>query len=512
MIIASDERKSAKALSELSYCNPFTPERIELERGALGDDFVWTDDAWHRREEVDGVPPNIDLLTDYAERMSEGIRERLTAGHSASTEEIQIYQDVVFYFVYNRFQETLWHLICGTLPGCNTVRCHAPFFKEFRATLEYYFAVPTPELWRELDVVHLFACFYQLRRGFHFVHGNILGSSMLSARLRASVWESIFTHDTQRYRRSLYNRMGDIATLVTGPSGTGKELVAQAIAYARYIPFSEKRAEFTEDYRELFFPLNLAALSPTLIESELFGHKKGAFTGALQDRRGRFEVCSSLGTVFLDEIGEVDQSIQVKLLRVLQTREFQPVGDIEHLAFRGKIVAATNRDLSQEMEKGTFREDLYYRLCSDIIVTPSLREQIRESSEQLHSLLLFIAKRLAGEEDAENLAQETQSFIRTELDPDYRWPGNVRELEQCVRNILIRKRYDPPKPTAQAPHVGLVDAIKAGAYSADELITHYVSLVYAQTGNYQETGRRLKLDGRTVKTKVDPRLVEMYSK
>src|SRR5439155_14349722 len=122
---------------------------------------------------------------------------------------------------------------------------------------------------------------------------------------------------------------------------------------------------------------------PTLIETELFGHRKGAFTGAVADRPGWLEVCPPFGTVFLDEIAETQAAIQVKLLRVVQTRTFQRVGETQDRPFRGKIVAATNRDLAAEMQAGRFRPDLYYRLCSNVIETPSLAAQLREAPDEL---------------------------------------------------------------------------------------------------------------------------------
>ena len=150
--------------------------------------------------------------------------------------------------------------------------------------------------------------------------------------------------------------------------------------------------------------MNLSALSPTLIESDLFGHAKGAFTGATADRAGWLEQCKPLGTVFLDEIGELDPAIQVKLLRVVQTRSFTRLGrNASSGSSTGKIIAATNRDLADEMHAGRFREDLYYRLCSDLITTTPLREQLADAPEDLHTLVLFAAERIAGD-DAEQLA------------------------------------------------------------------------------------------------------------
>jgi DNA-binding NtrC family response regulator len=254
---------------------------------------------------------------------------------------------------------------------------------------------------------------------------------------------------------------------------------------------------------ESFHPLNLSALSPTLIESELFGHRRGAFTGALEDRAGWLEVCPPTGTVFLDEIGELDPSIQVKLLRVLQTRTFQRIGDTQTRQFRGKIIAATNRDLSLEMSAGRFRKDFYYRLCSDMIRTPTLREQLAESRDELRSLVQFIARRLAGTDEAPRVTNEVVDWIDRHLGPDYAWPGNFRELEQCVRNILIRHEYHPPAESPRSDAEQLAAKIVAGEMSAESLLQEYCRIVYAKTGTYEETARRIGLDRRTVKSKVD---------
>jgi len=511
MIIESHEIEVANALSRLSNCNPFTPERIELEKEILGDRFDWSDSAWHKRWDIDGVPPNVGLMTEVAREWSERIRTRLLGGAESTKDERHIYRDIVYYYVYNTYQESFHQLLEqeGFRPDA---RCGADFYTEFRGRLEYYFAEATPTLWGFVKPPHLFACFYQLRRAFHYIYGNILGGSPLSAQLRTSVWESIFTHDMARYRRSLFQQMTDISTLIIGPSGTGKELVAQAIGYSRYIPFAEATLQFEEDYRSSFSPVNLSALSQTLIESELFGHKKGAFTGAAEDRVGWFGRCTERGTVFLDEIGDTNSDIQVKLLRILQSRTYQPVGDGETATFEGKVIAATNRDLPHEIEEGRFREDLYYRLRSDLIETPGLHAQIQEEPRQLGQFVQYISQRVAGEKEAESLASEAEEFIEKQLGKDYAWPGNVRELEQCVRNIMIRRTYTPPTTRNIATAETLGDQVMEGMLTTDELMSRYVSLVYAQTDNYEETGRRLGLDGRTVKTKVDKELVAKYKR
>ncbi|MGE0824653.1 MAG: sigma-54-dependent transcriptional regulator [Candidatus Binatia bacterium] len=359
----------------------------------------------------------------------------------------------------------------------------------------------------EYEAPHLFACFFQLRRAFHHIIESIVGSSMAAARLRAAVWQSLFTYDIRRYRRTLFDRMGDFTTLIRGPSGTGKELVARAIGLSRYIPFEPKALTFNEDFASAFYAINLSALPSTLIESELFGHRRGAFTGALQDRRGWLEVCPSRGTVFLDEVGDLDAAIQVKLLRVLQTRIFQPLGETTSRHFQGKLIAATNRDLTKAMRGGAFREDFYYRLCSDVIVTPSLHEQVQESPEVLRELLLFISRRITGAE-AEAIAEEVEIWIAQHLGRDYPWPGNIRELEQCVRNVLVRREYRPSQTPERAVPDELSAVLASTSVTAEELLQRYCTIVYAQTGSYEETARRLQLDRRTVKSKILPELLD----
>ncbi len=419
--------------------------------------------------------------------------KKLREGAPGSDEERRLYRDVVIYWLYNRYQEPLRALVENEDHGTKRIGCYRPFVADYERATELVGGFE-----KELTPEHLFAFFFQIRRAFGLIFREILGGSMPAAELRAQVWQSVFTHDTRRYRRSLYERMGDVTTLILGPSGTGKELVARAVGQSRYIPFDPGRAVFREDFERSFFPLNLSALSPTLIESELFGHRRGAFTGAIDDRDGWLESCPPLGTIFLDEIGEIDPSIQVKLLRVLETRRFQRLGDTEDRHFQGKVVAATNRDFDREMAEGRVRADFYYRLCSDLIRTPSLAEQIRDAPGELRHLVEALCRRAAGEHEAADLAGEVMDFIHTSIGHDYTWPGNVRELEQCVRNVMIRGSYRPR--TIAAPDS---DAkFEAAEMSLDELERRYIQHVYARTGSYQAAARRLGIDRRTVKARL----------
>ena len=501
VFLEDPDRQLAEAISRLAYCNPFLPERIEFERQALGDAFVPGGTLWHAAG-LPEPPPNVGALRERAAALVERLAARLAAQARPSAAALSLYEDVVIYLLFARYDEDFYGLIderAATAP--------VAFYRKFRQDVERLLQTPRARLVADRDVPHLFAGFFQIRRAFHYIFHNIIGNSPPIVRLRATVWQSIFTRDIRRYRRSLYQRMGDVATLITGPSGSGKELVAQAIGLARYIPFDAERQAFVENFAGSFYALNPSALSPTLIESELFGHRRGAFTGAVQDRAGWLEVCRPLGTVFLDEIGELEPALQVKLLRVLQTRTFQRLGDTRDRRFHGKIIAATNRDLATEMAAGRFRKDLYYRLCSDIVVTPALEEQLRAAPGERGALVRFLARRVAGEAEAEPLAEETERWIDAQLGDGYRWPGNVRELEQCVRNVMIRGEYQPPHEARVSGRQRVAEEMLAGSLNADELLRRYCTLVYAETRSYQETARRLDLDRRTVKDKVDPELL-----
>ncbi|HEY0093469.1 MAG TPA: sigma-54 dependent transcriptional regulator, partial [Archangium sp.] len=206
--------------------------------------------------------------------------------------------------------------------------------------------------------------------------------------------------------------------LILGESGTGKELIAQAIHHE-----SQRRDK-------PFVKVHCAALSEGLLESELFGHEKGAFTGAVGRKEGRFELADG-GTLFLDEIGEISPSVQVKLLRVLQQREFERVGGTQTLKVDVRIVAATNRDLVKMVAEGKFREDLYYRIKVVELVLPPLRERGGEDIERLtRHFIAASAKR-------HRLPMPRLSPSALERLKRYRWPGNVRELENCIESAVV---------------------------------------------------------------------------
>lgn len=240
----------------------------------------------------------------------------------------------------------------------------------------------------------------ELKKKFHPV--NIIGES----KRMIDVYSSIELVSTTKAN-----------VLLRGESGTGKELVAKAVHY------HSDRAD------KPFITLSCAALPETLLESELFGHEKGAFTGASSLKRGRFELAHQ-GTIFLDEIGDITPAIQAKLLRVLQEKEFERVGGVETIRVDVRVIAATNKDLEREVQAGSFREDLYYRLNVIPIFLPALRER----KDDLPLLVQHFLKK-ANEENhkqVKRVADEAWEYIM-----NYSWPGNVRELENAIERGVI---------------------------------------------------------------------------
>jgi len=485
------DRRFLTSVSKLAYCNPFLPERTEYERAALGKDYVARQAVWSASvADPEAANPNVARLHARLEPVIEKVCGRAGSAALANEQDRAAYEDSVHHLLYLRYY-----------PRFVAARESWAFYRDFAEDWERLLSARLAVFETAAEAPHFFACFRQVQRAFHHIFDNIIGNSMPAARLRASVWQSIFTYDLRRYRRTLFSRMRDFATLITGPSGTGKELVARAVAGSCYVPFDAARRRFADPPGEPFVAINIAALSPALIESELFGHRRGSFTGAVGDRKGWLESSPAAGSVFLDELGEMELLLQVKLLRVIETRKFSAVGDTAVREFSGKLIAATNRDLPAEIRAGRFREDLYYRLCADLVRTPSLREQIEDSPEVLRDLVLFMVRRAVGDE-AERCFPEVEAWVQTHLPAGYDWPGNYRELEQCVRNVIIRGSYRPIADQREPGNLFLARFLN-GELEADEVISYYAALVYRKAGTYEETARRMGLDRRTVKARVE---------
>lgn len=218
----------------------------------------------------------------------------------------------------------------------------------------------------------------------------------------------------------------NVTVLILGETGTGKELVARAIHY--------------NGNRKLkpFISVNCSALSESLLESELFGHVKGSFTDAVSDRIGRFEMADE-GTLFLDEIGDINTNIQTKLLKVIETKEFEKVGSSETIKTSARIIVATNKDLSYEMKMNRFRNDLFYRLNTVTITLPSLRER----KEDIYYLIQHFMTKFKEKYSTDSKIVSSETFT---VLYDYNWPGNIRELEHCIEYAFIHSQSDTILP------------------------------------------------------------------
>jgi DNA-binding NtrC family response regulator len=272
--------------------------------------------------------------------------------------------------------------------------------------------------------------------------------------------------------------------VIYGGSGTGKELVAKAIHY------NSPRAD------QPFIPFNCGTIPETLVESELFGHTKGAFTGAVQAKKGLFEEART-GTIFLDEISTLLPSVQVKLLRVLQEKEFMRVGGTERIKIDVRMIAATNEDLEANVKKGKFREDLFYRLHVFPIFLPDLKDR-REDIPLLayHFLDLYTKE---TNKRVEGISKEAMNVLL-----EYDWPGNVRELENVIERAVIMAEqnyltaYDLPKNLRE----GLSELIRKGAKehrSLDDIKAEYIlEILKATEGNKKTAAEILKVNPRTL--------------
>ena len=422
MALSAAEREFLRALSDVVFGNPFTPERMALIRRLAPEA---PGDLTSDREALARV---------VAPKVAPFLRDLPQLGAA----ERQLVEPALLYVAYHRY-------------------------------------VP------QLDA--------------HIEHA-LGGESEAMQRFRQALWNNMFTHDMRGYEAALWNRMEDFSTLLLGETGTGKGSAAAAVGRSIFIPYLAHERRFAANFAESFIAINLSQFPETLIESELFGHRKGAFTGAIDHHQGVFERCNAHGALFLDEIGDVAAPVQIKLLQVLQERTFTPVGGRDKKRFSGRVIAATNRPLAELRQGGHFREDFYYRLCSDVIHVPTLRERIRQSRDELAQLVRLLVARTTGDAGLYDYVLEV---LARDVPADYAWPGNVRELEQAVRRVLLTGRYVPELIASATPdgEERLIEQLRAGNLTADELLAGYSAMLYQRLGSYAAVAERTRLDPRT---------------
>ncbi len=281
----------------------------------------------------------------------------------------------------------------------------------------------------------------------------------------------------------------DVSVLITGENGTGKELIARALH------------ENSRRKKRSLVPLNCAALSPQLVESELFGHEKGAFTGAHFQKKGRFEFANN-GTLFLDEVGEMPPETQVKLLRVLEDGEITRVGSNVSIRVNVRLVSATNRDLEERIREGLFREDLYYRLKVVTIHLPPLRERVQDIPLLVDHFIREFAR--IYEKPIQGITREALGILTS-----YKWPGNVRELKHAIENIVVVSRgpvvgvENLPASIHRSERQGAAGIQGLVGMTSEEVDREHVRLTLEHVGgNRSEAARMLGIGERTLYRKL----------
>jgi Sigma-54 interaction domain len=482
--LSEADRELFSALAEVVFANPFSAERAQRVARIVPD--VPLGDLTTNREALARlVEPRLEVLL----RDGAGIWQRLGG------EDRRLLEIALFYVCYHHYVPQIDALIerQATQGGPPLT---VPFAREAIAQL-------VRDGVSDERAVRMFGLFFQLRRAFYFIYGSLAGECESMRKVREALWNNVFTHDIGGYEARLWNRMEDFSTLLLGETGTGKGSAAAAIGRSAFIPYLPGERRFAANFAESFIAINLSQFPETLIESELFGHRKGAFTGAIDHHTGVFERCSAHGALFLDEIGEVSIPVQIKLLQVLQERTFTPLGGHEKRRFSGRVIAATNRPLGHLRRDGRFRDDFFYRLCSDVIEVPTLRQRLAESAGELERLVRRLVERIAGTRDSA-LVAEVLETLDGGLPRGYPWPGNVRELEQAVRRILLTGRYAADlAPAAPDEEIELLDQLHSGKLTAGEILARYCSMLYRRLGTYAEVAKRTGLDPRTARKYVE---------
>lgn len=510
--LTAERRAILERVRRVVFTNPFSVERVRLDAeilnrpAPLDRGISWNPQkAEHLAAQQIGILARRELEAIPAEER----RRLLTSGPDAL-----FLRDVICCLLFHDYYIRMDELIERTqrLDPAEAHKQIVPFYASFERELGKWFEIqdekPANEdapgqsgeghlvVGREW-AARVFATCYQIRRAFRFTYDMIVGVSPSMTRLRRAVWDAIFTRNLEWYWRYLLGGMADFSTLITGPTGSGKEQIAQAICRSQYIPFNPSSRKFETDDRALFIALNLAALSPTLMESELFGHVKGTFTGAVEDRDGLMSSCSPHGAVFLDEIGELAPELQVKLLRVLQTRTFYPIGGRKPRRFEGRIVSATNQNVAKLVHAGKMREDFYYRLTACQIESPSLRQRFDEEPEEIVQLTTFLLRRMLGSAHTELESQMIEA-VEKATKQGRPWRGNVRELEQFLRQQLVGGEASTADPL-ESEGGSWMERAGRSEMTLDDVIANYCRAAYRRHGSWEATAKALDADWRTIK-------------
>lgn len=481
--LTAAERDFCDIIRQATFSNPFSEQRSELDLRLAGA----------------GTPAEPELaLAQTIRRVAEtvqGLASRGAASLTAfrdGTDRERLRYLLLFHVFHQHLRE--FDGLIRTQLAAGDEPCQVPFAEVVLAQL-------ADSGFTADDAARYLAHFFQLRRAFYFIYHELKGRSPCMRRLRMHLWHSTFTHDMNWYEQFCWNRMEDFSTLILGETGSGKGAAAAAIGRSGFIPFVRRRNRFAESFTRSYTAVNLSQFPENLVESEIFGHRQGAFTGAIENHEGYLAHCSPHGAIFLDEIGDVPAHLQLQLLQVLQERTFCAVGSHERLRFSGRVIAATNQDVDRLRREGRFRDDFYYRLCANVIRMPPLRQRLAEDPAELGELVAHVVQGVTGRA-APELAGTLTGMLQREPGPDYAWPGNVRELAQAVRRILVtgsseRVAEGTVRGTAETDLFAQLQA--SGLHTADELLNAYCAWLVDRHGTYEAAARLAGIDRRTAR-------------
>jgi hypothetical protein len=483
-------------LAEVAVGNPCSPSHIEKVAQVLGVEFVPPGATVAPGLDPRVVHHNLAGMKRVYSKLLPGLKERYQAGAEVSDAERRIYLRVVYYSLLDRYARPFQELIDRTAAAAGKKPAAAAFYKEFAEEYAHYlgFLGEAPDI---VPCVRLFEILFQARRAFFALYTKIRGRSAPIARLRAAIWSAIFAGLLDDYGLHRWNRMHKLPVLIQGPTGTGKELVAQTIATSGIAPFdAAEGVRSFAPYDHYYAGINLVAFAPGVLQSELYGHVKGAFTGAVKDKVGILEMVPEFGGVLLDEIAEIPLEMQAELLRVLQERSFRVVGEeMESRRLVARILSATHRDMARLMHEGRIREDFFRRVCMMKIPTPSLRERLDDLPDELGDLVAFIAADLFGPESADALVEQVEAVVRARL-RRHPWTGNMRELQQCVAEVQTTGTYVPERPD---PALALAIALRKVQVPLEDVRRRYAEIAVERAGNAAAAARLLGVDARTLK-------------
>ena len=499
-------------IAYLHRLSPFDPRWVTMVcTGHHNLDLAREDLSWT----LGGVPnPHLDKLMVLLTRAVSHVGRYLAGGGAATDEQLEIYVGGALYCLWIETAPRVQALI-------DDDAVHVPWFEAFVTRYRALFGYKGITL---PDPGHLLALFYQWRRAWYYPATLLAGRSPCAQAARHAVFRAGILGETCHYAGSLYATLHTVPVLITGETGTGKEIAAKSVARSRYIPFNPRTKRFARKHTEDYHIQNLVAVPHELLASTLFGHTKGSYTGANDDAPGLFGLLTEGVVLCFDEIGELPSWAQAMLLRPLQSRDYLRVGEQVARSFDGRPIFSTNRDLEAMVREGKFRADLLERMNLARIHLPSLRQRYQESPDELvHCVRTFVQKVYHTPAEVESWTARVVEALYKDWQT-FPWDRNLRALENYTKRFIfdadgkaapepappppVERRHDTEPPpntraavTVAVPSSGMIGPeAKKGNVSAKRVLRSYLKhLLERNGGSVAKTARDAQMDPRAVR-------------